>query len=114
MIKISAEDMIDEAIRIVQDGGWIRGHAHTAEGHCVMGAFSTARINLVMRARGDVTYQEAWAVSARAYIDAMTKVNHQINHRVSCQISIPSWNDNLARDADEVIEMLKLAKDQQL
>ena len=117
MIKISAEDMIDEAICVLQDGGWIRGHAHTNEGYCTLGALAQARRFLVMRmmrSHGGELDADVWTVASQAYSDALGRILQQINGCSTYLSSVPNWNDNLARDADEVIEMLKLAKEQQL
>lgn len=82
--------LIDRVIKLLQDDGWIKGRSRSAEGWCLMGAIQEAWL--------DTEGGEEELRSAMRAIISLTKSS-----------DLPYWNDFIARDADHVLEVLKLA-----
>jgi hypothetical protein len=82
--------LIDRIIKLLQEDGWIKGKARSPEGWCLMGAMQEAWLDT-----GGV--EEELRVAVRA-IRSLTETP-----------DLTYWNDFIARDADHVLEVLKLA-----
>jgi hypothetical protein len=82
--------LIDKAIELLQDEGWIRGASHTSMGYCLSGALTDGWI-----LTGQSEKEFHWALRAVMYEVARPGLTY--------------WNDHIARDRDHVLEVLKLA-----
>lgn len=91
--------LIDKAIELLRERGWIRGAEHTYQGFCLRGALRTA---------ANLTASSCQS-SAAAYGWAERACEERIYQLRGTRMSIPAWNDNYAADVDEVIGLLKLA-----
>lgn len=85
-------DVIDNAIQLLLEEGWIRGASHTSMGYCLTGALTEGWINT---GEGDHKMNVAFQAV--------------INELGSSGLSY--WNDHMARDRDHVLEVLKLANE---
>lgn len=95
--------LIDKAIELLQDHGWIRYAAHTENGFCVMGAMMRAACMTQSSGRDLCAAYEA----LRNEIGPYGAIG-------PAQLILHFWNDDPylgPRDADEVIEKLKLANE---
>ena len=86
-------EVMDRAIDILREGGWTRGATEDNGQHCLLGALWEAEKQLSYGGAHYINVHMVWRVL-------------QTHHHAS---NIPMWNDYVARDADEVIGVLKLA-----
>jgi hypothetical protein len=94
--------LIDKAIELLQEHGWIRYAAHTENGFCVMGAMMRAACMTQSSGRD---LHDAYEALGRVITPGYGSIG-------PAQLILHFWNDDPhlgPRDADEVIEKLKLA-----
>lgn len=92
--------IIEKAITIIEDKGWIQGSIGTDDnGYCVMGALDKAWHQLG-------SYGGALAIS-----DAKNSILHEINKDRSNEkiFSLSYWNDSSARTKEEVLSKMRAA-----
>lgn len=85
-------DVIDNAIQLLLEEGWIRGAAHTSMGYCLAGALTAGWVNT-----GERDHK-------------MNAAFHAVIEELGTS-GLSYWNDHTARDRDDVVELLKLANE---
>lgn len=96
-------ELTDRTIALLQEKGWVRYDIENDQGYCVLGALGVA--NSRMAGAHDERRRQMGRV-----IEAIGRVlRTRCETRIESYNDIPYWNDQVARDADEVIEVLKLA-----
>lgn len=98
-------DLIDRAIGYLHEG-WIRGSARTTKGYCVLGALHAAA-NYPDRLVDSTEAQQNHADIDLARAAILKQIRRDLPH----VHDIAMWNDEYAADADEVLEVLKLASE---
>lgn len=113
--------LIDKAIDLLREHGWIRGAARTVDGFCISGALEQAALDLHYanglhtckpsnRERAELLAHGT--VASRDLDRARHLVDAAINrHTCGGWTSTVPWNDHGCRDADEAIEVMKLASE---
>lgn len=98
-------ELTDRAIGLLQEKGWIRYDVESEHGYCMLGALGAANSRLGGQAE-----------ERRLGMERILRSIYQVLNNRGCRdisygsyTDIPYWNDQVARDADEVIEVLKLA-----
>lgn len=105
-----AEQMVDGAIDYLHEHGWTRGALEDNIGRvCLLGALAHGRLKVVI-SLGRFTKRRQRQVEW-AWLD-MNRAVLQVIERRSDAVQIEQWNDVFAKNADEVIEVLKLAKEE--
>lgn len=96
-----------KTIEVLRRCGWVRGTMKDDSGRfCLVGAMQQAIGELHTVLGHDNNPEEAWT---RSYIAVQRTLR---DRGWSTDRGIEAWNDQSARDVDEVIEVLKLAGDQ--
>lgn len=104
----TAADLIDKAIEVINEKGWCQNTMENEHGQvCTLGALERARHQLF---HGLQESAEVFA-SIRNYVDAKHAIGEVIAARVPHSTNIPTWNDVYAESADDVIEVLKIARE---
>jgi hypothetical protein len=106
--------LIDKAIELLRDEGWIRGAAHSPEGFCLMGALDEASRRVYLHQSYDTApvgltlpHSVRWRYELAAA--SLAKVIRRVTGR---SYSVPEFNDTRCKNIDEAIEMLKLASEE--
>lgn len=97
--------LIERAIELIREYGWIRYANSNQNGYCMDGALAAAaRENLAEVDSNEQRYERYRQLS---------QVRQQVEEILlsRCHASIIDFNDDICRDADEAIEVLKLAND---
>lgn len=92
----------DEAIRILEEHGWIRDEYVNDRGACLAEAIHRAVQHVV------VTAARRSAVLAEVRTALGRVLTRRIGRPCVGPWDVEDWNDEVARDVDEVIEVLKL------
>ncbi len=91
----SWQKVLLDAADLIEHGGWIRHHYQQDGRYCMMGAINEV---IDLNKKGYCSDEVAW-----------NKAVHSLVIRIG---SITRWNDNVAKNQDEVIHMLrKVAKE---
>jgi hypothetical protein len=97
---VTPAEILDGAIDVIHERGWTRGAVEDEVGRvCLVGAIEKAT-----RSRAD------W----RPEVEAQRALHQACTEHFGFKRSrraIPAFNDQLIRDADEAIEVLKLARE---
>lgn len=94
-----AAEIIDGVADYIDENGWTRGALHGPGGTvCILGGISEVR-----QAYGLHTADARLAAATEKIQEIIGEETH---HRTN---SIPSWNDRLAENSDEVVELLRFA-----
>lgn len=122
MNESQVEKILDRAIDAINENGWCRNTLMDDNGHvCMLGALEIAQVqmrNELVDLLGN--QQDAYVRSIRLLGEAERRIAQLLKerdlrgallHKLPADM-IPEWNDYRAKDADEVIEVLKLAKEQ--
>ena len=89
-------DLIDKTIEVLERDGWCQFAMTNDEGrHCAVGALAVARLEL------GLGYEE----TNHAENTMQMLLHEQTGHH----IGVMPWNDDCARNVDDVIHLLKLA-----
>jgi len=88
-------DIIDKAIEILERDGWCRlTETNEAGQHCAIGALQWAALEL--------------GLDCNAPLHAENTAALLLSERHGYPISVPGWNDDVAKNVDEVIGLFKL------
>jgi hypothetical protein len=101
-VGMSAPDILEGAAEVLTVHQWGKGHYLVGDAYCALGAMRAA-----LSADYRYTSLSYLADAAPEFQRAMDR----LSQHVECEW-IPTWNDNIAGSADEVIEALRqTAKD---
>lgn len=100
-------NVFDEAIQVLEDLGWTKGHLQDGDGVCLMGAYN-------MAVYGQVTepLMTSFTDQVKKYYENWEIVRKEVQrtaglHGARGTISPISWNDNLLRRKRHVIRLLQ-------
>lgn len=105
-------EIINKAIDILRTKGWTKGvlHDRVTGQYCTEGAINAATLFTCRDQRGRFLPMseriQRKAVVKNAIEDVISSLDCECSR---CRTSIVAWNDQIAKDVDEVIGVLKLA-----
>lgn len=103
----TAAELIDKAIEVINEKGWCRGVLENKQGQvCTLGALEQARFQLNQERAANEVF-----AAIRAYVSAKHAIGEVVAERSPQCSNIPTWNDVYAESADDVIEVLKIARE---
>jgi hypothetical protein len=96
-VGMTAPDILEGAAEVLAVHKWGRGHYQAGDNYCALGA---------MRAALPADYRHASVSLLAGAAPEFQRAMDSLARHVDCWW-IPSWNDDIAKDADEVIEALR-------
>lgn len=98
---------LDKAIEVLHEKGWVRGMLRAQDGRvCAVGALVEAA-----KLSAPLLYSSEPGQAMQLMNAAERLMHEQLLQRGERFDGVMTWNDYTARDVDEVIEVMKLARE---
>ncbi len=107
MTTISTREVLEEAITILETGGWIQGTYDDGRSHCAVGALVAAAQGL--GAPCEKTSACPCAACTSIFYPSVTEAKRAILSHAPGYCSVEQWNDSLGRTSKDVEQTFKLA-----